>query len=172
LEQIRFTDIKNAVCGGHYLRVVMAIKWWKRNNQNLKHPKSYPLEHVVGFCCPDGISSVAEGVTRTLESIRDKFYVNASQGRVPHLPDYGVPEHNVLARTPLDQFIAFYDSASRAAELARRALDSQDTTESARLWISLFGDSFPKPPEKKQETATTMFTPREAPTVIGKTRFG
>lgn len=56
----------------------------------MKHPKSYPLEHFIGDCCPDDIKSVAEGVVLTLENIVSQ-YTNK-----PFLADRGVPEHDVL----------------------------------------------------------------------------
>src|SRR5205814_1631743 len=62
LAQIQWTQEKNAACGGHYLSVVRSVKWWRRFHLgHLKYPKGYPLEHLVGACCPDGITSVAEG---------------------------------------------------------------------------------------------------------------
>lgn len=57
---------------GHYVNVVKAIKWWRRLNAAPPYPKGYPLEHLIGISCPDGIASVAEGVVRTLEDIRDR----------------------------------------------------------------------------------------------------
>ncbi len=50
---------------------------------SLKHPKSYPLEHFVGECCPDGITSVAEGIVGTLECIAECY------PKKPFLPDRG-----------------------------------------------------------------------------------
>lgn len=70
LEQISWTIDKNKRCNGHYINVVKALKWWKKVMcPDKKHPKSYPLEHFIGDCCPDGIESVAEGVVLTLEKI-------------------------------------------------------------------------------------------------------
>lgn len=66
LEQIRWTWEKNNSCNGHYVNVVKAIKWWRRLNPIPKYPKGYPLEHLIGYHCPNDIKSVAEGVTRTL----------------------------------------------------------------------------------------------------------
>ncbi len=65
LAQIQWTQRKNALCNSHYINVVKSLKWWQINNfhdGNLpKYPKGYPLEHIIGFCCPDDISSVAKG---------------------------------------------------------------------------------------------------------------
>ncbi len=79
LEQIRWTVEKNKNCNTHYINVVKALKWW-RNTQypDMKHPKSYPLEHFIGDCCPDGITSVAEGIVLTLENIVSQYLQNRS----------------------------------------------------------------------------------------------
>ena len=46
--------------------------------------------------CADGIGSVAEGLTRSFEMIRDEYRYAVSAGMVPSLPDHGVPENNVF----------------------------------------------------------------------------
>ena len=66
LAQIHWTWAKNAACNGHYVNVVKAIKWWRKvRHTSPAYPRGYPLEHIIGVCCPDGITSVAEGVTLT-----------------------------------------------------------------------------------------------------------
>ena len=93
LEQIRWTHEKNAKCNGNYVNVVKCIKWWRKEKfPNIKHPKSYPLEHFVGDCCPDGIKSVAEGVVLTLEKIVTDY------PKKPVLNDRGVPENDLFGR--------------------------------------------------------------------------
>lgn len=88
LEQIRWTRDKNKRCNGHYVNVVKAIKWWRRiNHTTPKYPKGYPVEHMVGQCCPDGITSIAEGVTRTLEAIQHTYALDAAAKLVPELRD-------------------------------------------------------------------------------------
>jgi hypothetical protein len=85
LEQIKWTWAKNAACNGHYVNVVKAFKWYRRINYTTpKYPKGYPVEHLIGQCCPDGITSVAEGVTLTLEAITANYrsYARAEQAPV------------------------------------------------------------------------------------------
>ena len=147
LEQIKWTIEKNANCNGHYVNVVKAVKWWRLINEpKYKHPKGYPLEHIVGVNCPDGISSIADGFTRTLESVRDTYGDYVDLGRVPSLADHGVPEHNVLAHTEPDEFAAFYDEVCVAAPIAREALDETSLAKSVELWRQLFGSKFPSAP--------------------------
>lgn len=70
LEQIRWTRDKNVATNRYFVNVVKAIKWWRLEKHDTpKHPRGFPLERLVGECCPDGIGSVAEGITRTLEAI-------------------------------------------------------------------------------------------------------
>jgi hypothetical protein len=153
LEQIKWTRDKNAACNSHYINVVKAIKWWHRNNAQVpKYPKGYPLEHLVGVCCSDGIEYVATGVTLTLENIVNNYAGHYSDKRVPEFQDHGVPTHNVWHRITPENFIAFYDQVQVAAQIARRALDANNIRESALAWAELFGASFPEPPEDRGDT--------------------
>ncbi len=143
LEQIKWTSKKNASCNKHYVNVVKGIKWWQRVNHEDDCPKGYPLEHLVGVCCPDRITSVAKGVTLTLETIVANYDTYALYKQTPFLPDHGVPRHNVLGRVEGEEFAAFYEHAKEAAEIAREALDIQDKEKSIKKWRELFGSKFP-----------------------------
>lgn len=148
LEQIRWTRDKNSQTHRHFVNVVKALKWWRLENYaEPVHPKGFPLERLVGECCSDGIATVADGVTDTLEQIVSKYKVHAQTGSKPFLPDYGVPGHDVFKRITATDFKKFYDQAVEGAEVAREALDSADRTESANLWRKLLGTKFPRPPE-------------------------
>jgi hypothetical protein len=146
LAQIRWTWEKNNACNKHYINVVKALKWWRRiGPESPKYPKGYPLEHLIGQCCPDGIASIAEGVTRTLETIASTYATYASLKVVPTMPDHGVPAHDVFHRLTGEDFAAFHALARDAAATARRALDAKSAQESAEEWQKLFGDKFPLP---------------------------
>lgn len=143
LEQLFWTWSKNAACGSHYVNVVKALKFWKRHKlPKPKYPKAYPLEHLIGVHCPDGIEFVAQGVTEALESIASSYSTELSQKVVPFLPDHGVPEHNVFARLSFEDFQDFHDGVKEAAIIARAALGSEDMDESVSLWKKLFGEEF------------------------------
>ena len=143
LEQIKWTWKKNGQCNKHYVNVVKALKWWQRVQHKDDRPKGYPLEHLIGVCCPDEITSVADGVTRTLESIVVSYGSDASNKRVPYLPDHGVPDHNVLERVSGQEFADFMEHAEGAAEIARDALDADAKAKSIEKWQELFGSKFP-----------------------------
>lgn len=146
LAQIRWTWDKNRATNTHYVNVVKALKWWRRvNHPTPKYPKGYPLEHLIGQCCPDGIGSVAEGVTRALEEIRDRYRYEVSSGLKPYLQDHGVFQ-DVFRRIEPEEFAEFHEQVAAAAEIARRALGSADERESAEGWQKLFGGKFPAPP--------------------------
>lgn len=171
LEQIRWTRDKNQRTNCHFVNVVKAIKWWRLvNYDEPKHPKGFPLERIIGECCPDGITSVAEGITLTLEKITSQYAILVNSGGKPSLPDYGVPSHDVWKRITAQDFSTFYDQAKKGAELARNAFDSQDRTESGNLWRELLGNKFPKPPENDR-SGKQGFTPRTEPSVPGGGRF-
>jgi hypothetical protein len=176
LAQITWTRDKNKSCNRHYINVVKAIKWWRRRHEEPKYPKSYPLEHLIGDCCPDGISSVAEGVTATLEAIVRNYQGYVDTGRTPTLWDRGVLQ-DVFHRVTPEDFKAFHELAKAAAPIARWALDSQSEGESAAAWRELFGSRFPEGPDEGGKSGpggggvTGGFTPRAAPTIITGGRF-
>lgn len=165
LEQIRWTVEKNKKCNSHYINVVKALKWWKKTSfPEMKHPKSYPLEHFIGDCCPDEISSVAEGVVLTLE----KFVVDYPNK--PFLSDRGVPEHNVFGRLSEYEYQEFYKAVCDAAKTARTAYDCEDLHDSVLKWRELFGSEFPEPPNNNN--TVNGFTRRtEKTTDIPRGRF-
>lgn len=180
LEQIKWTRDKNSACNKHYVNVVKAIKWSRRvNYETPKYPKGYPLEHIIGYCCPDNISSVAQGVTLTLEAITSEFAGHAASKTVPELCDHGVPSHNVLHRITADDFATFYEQIKAASLVARRALDAESEKESAKAWQELFGSRFPDPPKDKNDGGdggnstknSGGFTPRTSTSSIGGGRY-
>jgi hypothetical protein len=177
LAQIQWTRDKNGRCNGHYLGVVKAIKWWhKQQTAKPKYPKGYLIEHIVGYCCPDSIRSVAEGVTLTLEEIKSSFLQDVQLGRVPYLPDHGVPENDVFKRVSAEEFKTFYGMVAAAAVLAREAYDEADLQTSANKWKKLFVNDFPDPPDNGDDRGGKgpdkgEFTRRTAPAVLAPGRF-
>ena len=144
LAQIQWTWEKNKACNTHYVNVVKAIKWIRRIGPEApKYPKGYPLEHLIGQCCPDSINSVAEGITRTLEAIKANYGGYATLEMVPTMPDHGVPAHNVLHRLTGKDFATFYHLMSEAAAVARKALDAKCEKDASEEWRKILGDKFP-----------------------------
>ena len=144
LAQIKWTWDKNKACNKHYVNIVKAIKWIRRIGPEApKYPKGYPLEHIIGQCCPDGITSVAEGVTTTLEAITNNYSAYVAAGVVPTMSDHGVPAHNVLHRLNVEDFTAFHKLISEAAVIARNALDAKTEKDASEEWRKILGDKFP-----------------------------
>jgi hypothetical protein len=181
LEQIRWTWEKNRQCNRHYVNVVKALKWWRHLNPTPKYPKGYPLEHLIGACCPDGITSVAQGVTLALETFVAEYQGYADAMQVPYLKDHGV-DQDVLRRVSGEDFAAFHALAKGAAKIARQALDTTDEKASADAWRRLLGGRFPEAPDRGPQGPSSEggpgggsdkggFTPRAAPTVISGGRF-
>ena len=163
LAQIVWTQGKNGICNGYYLGTVQAIKWWRRGFEDPKYPKGYPVEHLIGVCCPGDIKSVAEGVVLTLEKIVSDYSYYALTRTVPFLADHGVPAHNVMGRVSGADFAAFYDKVKDAAAIAREAYDETDTEKSANR------SKFPAP--SPTPTKQGGFTPRDQVTSPGGGRF-
>lgn len=164
LSQISWTFDKNARCSGHYVNVVKAIKWWWRTqNPDRKYPKGYPLEHLIGDSCPDGIDSVAEGVVLTLEAI-------VSMGSTkPCLSDRGLPNNDVMARVSQSDYSVFYERVVKAADIARDAFDSDDPHVASEKWRELFGEEFPL--AEATENKLTFTARAGAATILSEARF-
>ncbi|HEX3126735.1 MAG TPA: nucleotidyltransferase [Thermoanaerobaculia bacterium] len=176
VSQIEWTWEKNKLCNGYYVNVVKAIKWWRRRYEKPKYPKSYPLEHLIGDCCPNDISSVAAGVTKTLENIVANYQGYVDARLTPELWDRGVSQ-NVFHRVTATDFAAFHALAEDAAKIAREALDATSTGESAAAWRRLFGDPFPEGPDDDSKSGPGGgqpeggFTSRTSPTILTGGRF-
>lgn len=141
LAQIAWTQDKNNRCSGYYVNVVKVIKWWRRINPNLTgSPKGYPLEHLIGYCCPDDLTSIADGVTRTFEKIVALY---GSSESAPILYDHGVIGQNVMSRVSNGDWQTFIAEVKNAAILARNALNASTNKESADTWRKLLGNKFP-----------------------------
>ena len=139
-------------------------------------PKGYLIERLVGLHCPDGIESVAQGFTDTLENIRDAYRIYVQLGKVPFVPDAGIPSHSVFKRIQPDAFRALHESVTQCARQARTALDAQDIGASAKLWAGIFGIVFPKPPggggsNAEASVTSAGFTHPSRSATPGKTEF-
>lgn len=170
--QIIWTRDKNNRTDKHFINVVKAIKWWRvEKHEEPKHPKGFPLERLIGECCPDAIESVAEGVVKTFEKIVSEYADKVADSGKPRLPDYGVPSHDVFKRIEVVDFKKFYEQVKDAAVLARRAYNSQNRTDSGQLWRELFGTKFPEPPEDNGGGSGRGYTPPSGPATPGNERF-
>jgi len=165
LKQIEWTAQKNFNTNGNYVNVVKAIKWWRKTKfSEQKYPKSYPLEHIIGDCCPDGIKSVAEGIVSVFQNIISIFLQSILLKQVPELKDRGA-KHNVLARLDFEDFEKFYKQIEGICETAKMALSEPDAKKNASLWYEIFGEPYPKPDNDKS------YTPRSKSTLADKGSF-
>ena len=165
--QIFWTQDKNRRTNGHFIHVVKLVKsWWQNRHPEQEYPKSYPLEHMVGDCCPDGVTSLAQGFTETMEEMDRHYQPYVDTGSVPISPDRGVPEHNVLKRITPQDFAQFHGKAKAAAQTARRAMNSTNPGESAHLWKEIFGSRYPVRPSQRG------YTQRSQPGRVKDGRFG
>lgn len=142
--QLAWTADLNSACGGYFVPLVKMFKWWRKETyQQPKNPKGYILERIAGECVDTTKRDHAEGFVTLLENIVAKYSASAHAGLVPHLPDPGVPSHNVAHRLSSDDFKTFTEKVEKALPAARAALSETDIPKSADLWRKLFGEKFP-----------------------------
>lgn len=169
LAQIAATQAKNKITNKCFVNIVKAAKWWKLfNHPDVKHPKGYPLEHLVWLSCPNNSTTVADGLTRTLEDIASRYADDIAANRVPFIPDHGVPDHNVLGRLSIEEFKTFYTNVKAASPKAREALDCVDICESADLWRELLGEKFKRCPNRESKSS---YTPRTEVGIVKEGRY-
>lgn len=171
IEQIQWSRDKNANCNSHYVNVVKAIKWWWRHNKSRDYPKGYPVEHIIGDNCTDGIESIAAGIVSSFKNIETNYLKDIRAGMPPFLRDRGVPEHNVLKRIDFKDFQDFYNRTVEARKLAELAFNEADAQKSVELWVKLFGDAFPGP-EDDGDRSKGGFSKRTQVSDVGGGRFG
>ncbi len=162
---IGWTAQKNLSCNGHFAHVARSLKWWRRHMEPLpKYPKGYPLEHIVGDCCPNGIASVAAGIAAALAEIGRRYMDDVARRATPFLAARGItdPEVNVMRRVTPGDFTGFHDRVVTASKLAEAALKSEHVRESALLWGRLLGPAFPKPPEERPVVSPGYTQPSRA----------
>lgn len=126
------------------------------------------MEHLLWVSCPDGITSVAEGVVLALEDMSSRYQFHAATGQVPFIPDHGVPSHNVLGRLSVEDFQELHKRISVAATQARDAFDESNVCNSAEKWRTLFGSKFPPCPDN---SAKGGYTPRKEASIVPGGRF-
>ncbi|MGE5506600.1 MAG: SMODS domain-containing nucleotidyltransferase [Actinomycetota bacterium] len=172
MAQIEWTRAKNAETNGHFVNIVKAVKCWKREVSGLsKYPKGYPLEHMVGDCCPNDVTTFGDGLRDTLDQMATKYRRFANAGTVPFLPDHGCADVNVLARLDGDDFQLFHRRIDEARETACRASDCNNDADAAGLWHSLLGASFPLPALPAAAMPPGGFSERTRQTEVSDGRF-
>lgn len=142
--QAEYARERNRQTNGNYAPLVRAFKWWKQQHPSMpRHPKSYPLERLVGECCPAGVGDLAEAFVRTLGAMVERYGATAAQEWVPFLGNPGLPQVNVLGRLAAKDFALFMERVEQAYQQARAALDEGDKARSIDGWLRLFGQAFP-----------------------------
>ena len=157
LAQIFWTQNMNEKTNGEYIRMVRALKWWKKNYcENADTIKSYPLEHFIGDCCAVGQDSLAKLITFTLQNMS-----SYDEMKKPYLPDRGVPQHDVFGRVKDEDYKNFIKAIKDITEKAKNALEEQDLYESSLKWRNIFGPSFPIYNKPSSDNNEPKFTKRE-----------
>lgn len=132
-----WTKEKNVRCNGNFANVVKCIKWWRRvQSPSAKRLKGYPLEYLVGLCCPDEITTVEEGIVHTFNNMV-AYCQNATSYYCRELPAY-----NVCEGMTDKQYNEFYSNLCNASEIANKAYETQLVRKAVALWKTILGDKF------------------------------
>ena len=133
--QLAWTTELNEECGGYFVPLVKMFKWWRSEcYERPKNPKGYVLERLAGACVDRSQRDHAEGFLSLLRNLQTTYSGYPAARSVPHLPDPGVPSHNVAHRLSAEDFATFVEKVAQALPIARAAVDETDTKRSAELW--------------------------------------
>lgn len=166
--QLEWTTEKNKASDNYFVPLVKLFKWWRKEAYNSPaYPKGYLLERIAGEVFDTAKRDHAEGFVKLLKNIVSTWGGYAAANLVPHLPDPGVPEHNVLGRLSAADFQTFVAEVRNALVIAEKALASTDKEESVKLWRQLFGPRFPAAPAAKAAFPAAAVRPPNRPAGFG-----
>ncbi|MDP2940089.1 MAG: hypothetical protein Q8O13_08435 [Candidatus Omnitrophota bacterium] len=142
-KQIEFSSERNKDTEGYYVHLIKIIKFWRDRlvDENSK-PNSYIIESLLSQCIlskPDSYGAAIKGIFYYIYSTYQTYL---SSGSVPNISDPGYPNVNVAKRWSFDEFSKFMVEVKNSLIVAAEALESQDESESIKLWRKLFGSKF------------------------------
>ena len=111
------------------------------SDENSK-PNSYIIESLLSQCIlskPDSYGAAVKGIFYYIHSNYSSYL---SSGIVPIISDPGYPTVNVAKRWSFYEFSNFMTEIEDSLNIATEALESQDESESIKLWKKLFGNKF------------------------------
>lgn len=156
LEQIRWANEKHQLTNYNFKKVVRGLKWWNKNYVDIDGVKSYPLEHIIGECCPNNTDyNLERAVYETFKEMAKYSLIK------PYMPDRGVPEHDVFARITEENYRKFIKIVKDTADKAEKAYYEEDKRLSSILWQEIFGPEFPV-----YNTPSQKFSERKEPSNI------
>jgi len=145
--QIAFASQRNEDTKCYYVHLVKIMKYWRdRLSTSDARIKSYALESLVAECILTEPLSYAHAIVDIFQTINQKYSIYLNLGITPQIPDPGYSSVNVAKRLSPQEFSAFLAEVQSSYTIAKAALDSDNETESIKLWKTLFGLKF-KPRE-------------------------
>ena len=91
-------------------------------------------------------------LSKTLETIVNKYELYVLSNTVRNIPDPGVPSNSVTDGITPEAFASFYNKVKEHAELGRKALDETDIEKATNLWRKIFKNRFPKTEVSRSES--------------------
>ena len=139
---------------GRFVPLVKMAKFWRGQQlRGKRHPKGHMVELCAGYYHDPAARDWADVFIAWLERSRNGLSAYKTLRTVPQFPDPGLPGQFIQTGMEWDDFERFYLKIATAlpvAEEARR-IAATDLAESARLWQSLFGATFPSPDKGGQK---------------------
>lgn len=149
---VEWADDVDLNSGRKFNRIVKMLKHWRDLKFGQESgPKSILLTTLLGNHMANGYSSDAEALVITMETLVDYLH---GYLLVPRAANPSLPEENLARDWMQEYFDLFKERFKVATKKARTALDEENRDKSLKLWIELFGDSFPKLTEEDAAKAT------------------
>lgn len=142
-KQIEFSSDRNKDTEGYYIHLIKIIKFWRdRLSDENSKPNSYIIESLLSQCILSKPDSYGVAVKDIFYCIHSNYKSYLSSGIVPIISDPGYPTVNVAKRWSFYEFSNFMTEIKDSLNIATEALESQDESESIKLWKKLFGNKF------------------------------
>ena len=147
--------------GIRFQRTVKMLKRWREVHQPARTSIKSIVLQVLSANSLGQQGSDAEALVATLEAIQ--VVLASSPDRPPRVENPVLPSEDLAGGWEPDAYHHFVAELDEAVSLARRALTTNDGTESHELWRALLGKDFPPPPDETSKQRTRVMPATPAP---------
>lgn len=141
--QIAFSSERNKMAEGYYVHLIKIIKYWRdRLVSESAKPNSYIIESLISQSLISKPISYGYAVRDIFSHIYFSYQSYLTLKSVPNISDPGYSSANVAKRWKFSEFSAFMTEVQNGFYSAKEALESEDESNSIKLWRKLFGNKF------------------------------